>query len=184
MTEDEGKALLACFVPALPPASELFVLARLHEIAADYLRNAKHRVRFVSPPRLVAETDEAYLGRVNALSAQPRKRGRPRELAAGLLLFDLREILQEHGCNAGVPKERNRVCHPAELAELIDRAVGGPCKGVHWRGLAERVNEPIWAMEIFFNQGAFSLSKEDRKDFNGMLRQATVKPQKRKKENP
>jgi hypothetical protein len=166
------------------------VLEALRAIAEDYHRNATNKVRFTAPMEKVGEPPEEYALRLQELSATPIGKGRPKGLAAALMVHALRRLIVQEGCDDAVSGKydgRSQAfhysCPLASLAEAIDEAVGNPTgKKAHsaWRNIAAEVSRPLWAMETFFALETEGLSPKERNAFNQDLKSSEVKPPKRK----
>lgn len=187
MTESWERAALACFDPPLPPESVEAVIQELRGIIAT-LSSLVGSDRFILlPVRKIGESDTEYENRAKALLSGPKKKGRPKEIGAGMLIHSLRELLTKHGCLAGVSKagwsnEIPRRSYLVELAIIIHDAAGGPFgRGLNWRTLAARAIKPLWIWETALGLDTKGMTAEGKRDFNSMLREAETKPLPRKR---
>ncbi len=190
-TRDPFEMALAYFQPSLPSGRREPVLEALRAIAEDYRRNATNKVRFTEPTEKVGETPEEHALRLQALSETPIGKGRPKGLAAALMVHALRRLVVQEGRDDTVslkydgPTQTFRYpCPLASLAEAIDEAVGNPTgKKAHsaWRNIAAEVSRPLWEMETFFALDPEGLSPKERNAFNQDLKSSEVRPHKRRK---
>lgn len=189
-TPDPFELALVHFRPPLPSERRGPVLEALRAIAEDYHRNATNKVRFPAPMEKVGEPPEEYALGLQALSATPRGKGKPKGLAAGLMVHALRGLIVQEGCDDAVSLKYDGPsqtflypCPLATLAEAIDEAMGNPTgRKAHsaWRNIAAEVSRPLWAMETFFALETEGLSPKERNAFNQDLKSSEVKPPKRK----
>ncbi len=183
------EAALVHFHPALPEHRLEAVLVALREIAEVYRRDAVNKVRFTAPVPMASETEAEYAARLVDLSATPAGRGRPKALAAYLLVLRLRELLVAEGCEHGVlgtydgPGQRFKVpCYLAELARAVDVATGSPARArtdAAWRNIAAKVSRPLWILQRL---GMKVEGGGDAATFNAFFRAHEAKPPARKKD--
>lgn len=189
-TPDPFESALAHFQPPLPPERREPVLEALRVIAEDYCRNATNKVRYTAPMEKLGETPEEYALDLQNLSAIPVGKGRPKGLAAGLMVHALRGLIVQEGCDDTVSLKYDGPnqtflypCPLAALAEAIDEAVRNPTgMKAHsaWRNIAAEVSRPLWAMETYFALQTKDLSPKERNAINQALKSCEVKPPKRK----
>lgn len=156
-TPDPFELALVHFQPPLPPERRGPVLEALRAIAEDYRRNATNKVRYTAPMEKVGETPEEYILRLQALSATPRGKGKPKGLSAALMVHTLRRLVIQEGRDHSVSLNYDGPsqtflsdCPLASMAEAIDDLVGNPNgRKAHsaWRNIAAEVSRPLWELE-------------------------------------
>lgn len=187
-TADQSlEAALNCFAPPLAPEARARVAATLQDLAQGYRALVARHLPGPVPMRKMytllkninrPETDDEYRKRVDFWKREPR-RGRPRNLAAQVLVAVLRDLLMEEGCHYGAPKEGTHTRLP-DLARLVHRLseVVGPEPG--WQDIAENCADPLFRFELSLGKG-LSYDPTHKTDIKRMLAEAEVLPTKRKR---
>ena len=172
---------LACFVPCLSEELHGPVIQELRAMVADLKTLVGSDRIALSPVRIFDETDSDYQKRCDELLEGPRGRGRPKEVGAGVLVNQVRELMVRHGCRAGVARDEVKACNLETLVCMIHELGGSPFGAVNWRTIAARAIKPLWIWEVGLGLETKGMDAQERKHFNSMLRHHEVRPPTRKK---
>lgn len=154
------KEALKCFIrrPRLEDEALLAVRAEIENLAEIYQENLRSQV---CQPTFTSSWRFRFEGQSDTLQERgipvTRRRGRPKNIAANMLVFDCRNLLIQNGCIHSASGNRSYQSNLQRLVEHVHELSGLPPRR-GWRDRAEAAGGWRWQFQLTYGLETLPIS--------------------------